>query len=73
MSSTYHVIYPRGERDKLSIVEIVPALDYELADYAVASRESFDSYQAAATYTKELAQKHGKQFIPDRGEDDFLD
>lgn len=73
MSSRYHIIYPRGERDKLAVVEIVGALSYELNDYAVASRHDYSTYQEAANYAKSLAKEHDKTFVPDSDENDFLD
>lgn len=62
MSSKYHIIYPRGDRSKLSVVEIVDALDYELSDYAVASRNSFTDPNEAVAYAKELAKNNGLSY-----------
>ena len=68
-SSTYHIVYPRGDRAKLSVIELVPALSYELNDYAVACADGFDSYKDAADHARLLAKSHGKEFIPDEDEE----
>lgn len=73
MSSTYHIVYPRGDRTKLSVIELVEALSYELNDYAVASRRNFPTYQEAAAYAKDLAKEHNLTFEADTDEPDYLD
>lgn len=62
MSSKWHIVYPCGDRKRLSVVEICAGLEYELSDYAVASRESFDDPESADGYAAELAKKHGLEF-----------
>lgn len=71
--SKFHIVYPCGNRSQLKVVEITWACSHELNDYSVASRQDFSSYKEAADYAKELAQKHGKEFIPDEDEPDYLD
>lgn len=72
--SKYYIIYPRGERDRLSVVEICHSLSYELSDYSVASRRDFISEVEAITYAAELAKKHGLVFErPRTAEGDYLD
>lgn len=73
MSLKYHIVYPRGDKSRLAVVEIVDALSYELSDYSVASRQSFDTYKDAADYAKELAEKNNKTYVPDSDEEDYLD
>lgn len=77
MSSKYYIIYPRGDRSKISVVEIVDALDYELSDYAVASRQSFTDPNEAVPYAKELAKTHGLKYehgsLSREGINDYLD
>lgn len=65
MSSQFHIVYPRGDRNKLSVVEILSDLSYELNDYAVASSDSFDTYDEAADHARSLADANGTEFIPD--------
>lgn len=58
--SDYRIVYPNGNRKFLSVVEIVPALDYEIADYDVASQKKFTGdIRGARKYAKELADKLG--------------
>lgn len=70
--SCYHIIYPSGDKERLKIVEILASLSYELDEYSVASRKSFDNYYEAADYAKELADKHKKVFEHD-DRNDYLD
>jgi hypothetical protein len=62
MDSKFHIVFPNGDRSRLSVVEIVPALEYELNDYAVASRKHFYSEREANEYARELAEKHSLTF-----------
>lgn len=73
MSSTFHIIYPRGDLSKLSVVEITEAQRYELDDYVVASRHSFETWEAARTYAKQLAEDRDRQYVsnPVRDKEDF--
>jgi len=75
MASQFHIVYPRGDSSKLAVVEIVDALDYELNDYAVASRNSFDTWEEARDYAKSLAAAHEKDYVPDpiKDKQDYLD
>jgi hypothetical protein len=73
MSSRYHIIFPRGDRTRLSVVEIVDALSYELTDYAVASRHDFGTYSEAAKYARTLADDQALIFEPDTDEPGYLD
>lgn len=77
MSSTYHIVYPRGDRSKICVVEIVDALSYELSDYALASRNSFTDPDEAVAYAKELAKTHNIKYehgsLSSSGINDYLD
>jgi len=72
--SRWLIIYPRGDKTKLSIVEIVPALDYEIADYSVASRQAIYDLDEARTYAKSLAKANGLTYEGDNSDEpDYLD
>jgi hypothetical protein len=71
-NSLYHIIYPRGDKSQLKVVEILAALDYELSEYSVASRKSFDNYYEAVDYAKSLAKENGLTFVSDDRQD-YLD
>ncbi|WP_298962288.1 hypothetical protein [uncultured Methylobacterium sp.] len=78
--STWIIVYPRGDRSKLAVVEIVPALDYEKSDYAIASRREFfgeedglTAEQRAAKYARELARNNGLSYEGSNGDHDYLD
>lgn len=66
--SRFHIVFPRGDRAKLCVVEIVPALDYELAEYAVASVENFPLYVEAADFARRLAKAYNLEYVPDPSE-----
>lgn len=61
MNSKYHIVYS-GNTDRLIVVEICAGLEYELSDYRVASRQSFDSEEEADDYAVDLALKHRLKF-----------
>jgi hypothetical protein len=58
---TYHIIYPRGDRSKLNVLQCFN--DHEVLEYDVASRSTFYSFKEAYDYGKKLAQNHGKEFV----------
>jgi len=70
--STYHIVFPSGDRKKLYVVEILDALSYELDDYAVASRKAFPDRKSACEYAKGLAKEHSLMYVPD-DDDCYLD
>lgn len=54
----YFIVYPRGDKTKLSIISLGYNSLYELDDYAVASRKDFLDIEDAVEYAKDLAKKH---------------
>jgi hypothetical protein len=72
--STWIIVYPQGDRSKLAVVEIVPALDYEKRDYAIASRKEFlGDEPGACEYARELARQNGLTYEGSNGDHDYLD
>jgi hypothetical protein len=69
----FHIIYPGGDRTQLKVLELSPAMAYELSEYAVASRHEFHDREAAVAYAKDLASKYNKVFVGSIPEDDYLD
>lgn len=69
---TYHIVYPGGERDKLTVIELSIGIKYELSDYDVASRKEFFDEDEAILYAKKLAYKNDKIYVGD-DEDGLLD
>ena len=68
----YYIIFPRGDRTKLSVKLIE---DYEVSEYAIASRKNFfyddgGKYEAIE-YAKSLAEKFNLSFVGD--EHGYLD
>jgi hypothetical protein len=63
----YYIIYPRGNKKKLMVIELTDGLEYELSDYDVASKNSFYDIQEAIEYGKDLAKKHNLELsVQDR-------
>ena len=67
----FHIVFPRGNKTKLSVVGFSDAMHYELNDYSVASRKEFTDESLAIDYAKELAEKHGLKYEGD--DDGYLD
>ena len=71
---SFFIIYPGGDRSKLKPIELSEALEYELTDYAVASRHKFNDVKTASKYVRDLAVENGKEFIPlTEDGNDYLD
>lgn len=65
----FYIIFPRGDRDKLDILEYYPS-DYRLNSYALASRRIFTDEDECITYAKELAKLHNIEYV---GKDSAFD
>lgn len=60
----HRVIYPRGDRTKLSVAQV---RDYETDQWALASRRNFgDDADAAWAHCYALAEEHGLTVEDDR-------
>ncbi len=70
--SQWIVIYPRGDRTRISTAEICDGMEYEIKDYALASRQRFYTKQDADEYAVELAREHGRATELE-GYNDYLD
>jgi hypothetical protein len=73
---SYHlVIYPGGDRSKLSVAELPSGIYYEKDDYALASRNDFyNDRPGAVAHAKALAAEHGLNYVGSREDGhDFLD
>lgn len=69
--TTWHIIYPGGDRKQIAVISLSDSLYYELGDYALASRHEFESYELADAYATELSNKHSVSYAKD--EHDYLD
>jgi len=67
----YFIIFPSGDRTKISVVEITNSLRYELSDYAVASRREFLDKPSSITYAIGLAREHNLTYVGD--DEGYLD
>jgi hypothetical protein len=71
--SKWIICYPGGDQRKLAVTEICPGLEYEIADYSLASRNDYPTEEEAVVRARELARTHGLRFIPPTGYSNFLD
>lgn len=71
MIETYFIIYPYGDKTKLSVTSLNQYMYYEKDEYAVASRREWDNEEEAIVYAKQLAKEHGLQYVGDKN--DYLD
>ena len=69
MSSSYRVVYPKGDRSKLTVSQV---FDYEVSDWAVASRHEYQEEEDAWEQASFLARHSNKEIIG-RTEPDYLD
>jgi hypothetical protein len=67
----FYIIYPRGNKNKISVIELSIHCEYELRDYAVASRKTFYDEKSVNEYAKNLAKINNLIFESD--EPDYLD
>lgn len=67
-NSFFIIVHPNGDRSKLTVVEIVRALDYEKNDYMVASDLEFETAELASAYARPLAARWRKEYEPYDGE-----
>ena len=69
----YFIVYPAGDRTKLTVVNLNFSTRHEKNDYSIASRKEFDDRSEAVKYCRELAQKNNLIFESDEPEDYILD
>lgn len=73
MSTTkFYIIFARGDRNSLMILELTIGNEFELENYIVASRRDFSSYDEAYEYAAELAKKHNKS-LESENKNTYLD
>lgn len=68
----HHIIFPLGDKSKLQVLTLGVASFPEISNYTRAAVQSFDDFDEAEAYAKNLAEKHGKTYTP-APEDEYLD
>ena len=71
MTEFYFIVYPCGDKTKLSVASLNEHTRYEKDEYAVASRKEFYDEEECAKYARELAKEHNLQYTGDTN--DYLD
>ena len=72
----YFIAYPGGDKTKITVCYESVACDYEINDYALASRQRWYSHAEANAYCKQLAKDNNLIFInssDDGDNNDYLD
>ena len=70
-NETYFIIFPGGDKSKLSVTSLNTYMYYEKSEYAVASRHEWKNEDEANKYCKELAKTNSLEYV---GNDEgFLD
>ena len=71
----YFIAYPGGDRTKITVCYESIACEYEMKDYALASRHTWYNFKEANEYCKQLANDNNLIFInSDDGDgNDYLD
>jgi hypothetical protein len=71
----YFIAYPGGDRTKITVCYESHACDYEINDYALASRGRWYNFKEANEYCKQLAKENNLIFVnSDDGDgNDYLD
>lgn len=70
---SYFPIYPRGNKDQIDIGQDFP---WNMDDYSLASRRSFQNQEDCIEYCIELAKKYNKDYVGpnvDGSTHDYLD
>ena len=65
---TFHIIYPRGDKAALKVLELTSSESHELFDYALASRHTHYDLESAVTSAKALAASNGLKYEPFKGD-----
>lgn len=73
MNCKFFIVFPCGNRAKLKVIQLYDYMEYELSDYAVASRHHFLLETDAYAYAERLAQKHSLTLEPKEPSSAFLD
>mgnify|MGYP006381573899 CR=1 FL=1 len=67
----YFIVYPGGDRTKLSVCHESTYTEYEIKYYDLASRKRWDNPEEANTYCKTLAKENNLIYVND--DDGYLD
>lgn len=70
MSASYRVIYPQGNRSKLTVAKV---FDYEVSDWDIASRHEYDNEEDAWKQASFLARHFNKELTGKSLLPDYLD
>jgi hypothetical protein len=60
MTTTYRVVYPKGDRSKLTVAQ---GVDYEVSDWDIASRHEYQDEEDAWLQAEFLAGHFNKEVV----------
>lgn len=61
-SFTYHIIYPKGDKSRLTVLELQNSTIHELSDYSLAYKDSFSTSAEAISVARKLAEKYNLKY-----------
>lgn len=64
MTVFYFLCYPRGDRTKITVVDLANCVAYERDEWLNVNDLTFQSQTEAIEYAKDLANKHGLEYMP---------
>jgi hypothetical protein len=73
MNDVFFIVYPGGDKTRLSVASLTQCCLYEKGDYAVASRKEFYNELEASDYCKILANNNNLIFDGDSNGNIYLD
>lgn len=59
---TYHIVYPRGDKSRLTVIDMQNSVSYELSDYSLAYKDEFLTSKEAISVARKLAEKYNLKY-----------
>jgi hypothetical protein len=69
----FFIVYPSGDKSRLSVASVYSHCMYEKSDYALASRKDFYDEKEAVEYCRKLARENNLLFDGDSKGNYYLD
>jgi hypothetical protein len=60
---SFHIIHPRGDRKKVTVLDLGEYEKYELEHYTLASGRTFENLKGAITHARRMSEVHGIEYV----------
>jgi len=67
------IVYPVGNRSKLSVAELCDSTEHEMSDYDLASTIKYRNMEECSNRAKHLAKEHGLVYVGDKDRPQYLE